>query len=97
MKYIQFKATQKLHDSGYRFLIVRGDCEEDLGQGHDHILIRSKPGLRGQEHPIHIDVTKDGWIRISPYGKGEDWQSSDSSMHKFVSGLTIERKKKDEG
>jgi len=58
MKYIQFKFKRKLHDSGYRFLIVQGDNKEDLGEWHDHILIKSQPGIKGWENPINIDVTK---------------------------------------
>jgi len=96
MRYIQFKVKKELHDSGYRFLIVQGDCQEDLGKGHDHILIRSQSGTKEEENAIHIDVTKNGWIRIKPYieqdGKDEDWQPNDLSVQ-LVSGLTIERKK----
>ena len=92
MKYIQFKFKPKrhLHDSGYRFLVVKGDKGENLGEHHDHILIKeNKIDWKGA---INIDVTKDGWIRIMPFSMNENWEAGIGD--KDCSSLFIDRKEK---
>ncbi len=60
MSEIKFKATRRLHDSGYRMLEKSGDMEYDLANTSNDVvyLTVAKPGT------VRIDCMKDGTYRV---------------------------------
>jgi len=59
MSEIRFKATRRLHDSGFKELIKTGDLECDKDFGNDVVYVRIIAPTT-----IKIDCTKEGQYRL---------------------------------
>lgn len=100
MKIIKFKTNRErkwwkfwdkswLHDSGYRFIQVKGENGENLGSYHDVIYLR----LGGVYGPwINIDCEEDGTFRIFtfPSPEGSEFDLGESEWTKLGSSLFID-------
>ena len=76
-KIVQFKATRRLHDSGYRILEIKDESGKIRSQGSDVIHLQLGGSMGSW---ISIDCQKDGTFRI--FGNGielelDEWASSD--------------------
>ena len=82
MKVISFKAQRSLHESGYRYIKVKGEKGQDLGEYHDVIHLR----LGGVFGP---------WINIDCQKKENNWRFNPSLSFTSLTDLRFTYEEED--
>ena len=63
-KYLCFKSSRKLHDSGFRY-IDYGYCNlDEKGKAINIEIVGSYDVFFWDKLNVHIDVTSNGWFRL---------------------------------